>query len=45
VVPALYIIGAAAILLVLFIYRPATTFPGLVIVLLGLPVYAVLRRS
>jgi APA family basic amino acid/polyamine antiporter len=39
VVPALYILGAAAILLVLFVYRPATTWPGLVIVLLGVPVY------
>ena len=39
VLPALYIVGAAAILLVLFIYRPATTWPGLVIVLLGVPVY------
>jgi APA family basic amino acid/polyamine antiporter len=39
VVPALYIVGAAAILLVLFIYRPATTWPGLIIVLLGVPVY------
>ena len=38
-VPALYIVGAATILLVLFIYRPATTWPGLVIVLLGVPVY------
>ena len=38
-VPALYIVGAAAILFVLFAYRPATTWPGLVIVLLGLPVY------
>ncbi|HJZ71324.1 MAG TPA: amino acid permease [Vicinamibacterales bacterium] len=39
VVPALYIAGAAAILLVLFIYQSATTWPGLVIVLLGVPVY------
>jgi APA family basic amino acid/polyamine antiporter len=39
VIPALYIAGAAAILLVLFVYRPATTWPGLVIVLLGVPVY------
>lgn len=44
VVPALYILGAAAILIVLFIYRPATTFPGLAIVLLGLPMYAWFRR-
>ena len=39
VVPALYIAGAATILLVLFVYRTATTWPGLVIVLLGVPVY------
>ena len=38
-IPALYIAGATAILLVLFAYRPATTWPGLVIVLLGLPAY------
>jgi APA family basic amino acid/polyamine antiporter len=39
VVPALYIAGAATILTVLFIYRTATTWPGLIIVLLGVPVY------
>ncbi len=39
VVPALYIAGASAILLILFAYRTATTWPGLVIVLLGVPVY------
>jgi len=39
VVPALYIIGAATILVMLFVYRTATTWPGLVIVLLGVPVY------
>ena len=39
VVPALYILGAATILIVLFAYRPATTWPGLAIVVLGLPVY------
>jgi APA family basic amino acid/polyamine antiporter len=39
VVPALYIAGAVAILLVLFVYRAATTWPGLIIVLLGVPVY------
>jgi APA family basic amino acid/polyamine antiporter len=38
-VPAIYILGATTILVVLFAYRPATTWPGLVIVLLGLPVY------
>jgi basic amino acid/polyamine antiporter, APA family len=39
VLPALYIAGAAIILMVLFVYRPATTWPGLIIVLLGVPVY------
>jgi basic amino acid/polyamine antiporter, APA family len=37
--PFLYILGAAAVLVMLFIYRPATTWPGLAIVLIGLPVY------
>jgi basic amino acid/polyamine antiporter, APA family len=39
IIPALYIAGAATILIVLFIYRTATTWPGLIIVLLGVPVY------
>lgn len=39
VVPALYIVGAASVLFVLFAYRTSTTWPGLVIVLLGVPVY------
>jgi basic amino acid/polyamine antiporter, APA family len=39
VVPALYIVGAATILVVLFVYRTATTWPGLVIILLGLPAF------
>jgi APA family basic amino acid/polyamine antiporter len=44
VVPALYIVGATIILGVLFAYRPATTWPGLAIVLLGVPVYLVWRK-
>ena len=44
-VPALYILGTLTILIVLFVYRPATTFPGLVIVLLGIPFYLLMRRS
>jgi APA family basic amino acid/polyamine antiporter len=43
VVPVAYIVIAGTILLVLFAYRPATTWPGLAIVLLGIPVYWVLR--
>jgi APA family basic amino acid/polyamine antiporter len=41
VVPALYMLGAGTVLLVLFLYRTATTWPGLIIVLLGVPVYLV----
>ncbi len=45
VIPALYILGAAAVLVILFIYKPSSTWPGLVIVLIGLPVYLLFRRS
>ncbi|NBO63929.1 MAG: amino acid permease [Acidobacteria bacterium] len=41
VIPALYIAGAGAIVAILFIYQTATTWPGLVIVLTGVPVYFV----
>jgi APA family basic amino acid/polyamine antiporter len=44
IVPALYIIGAAVILGVLFIYQTATTWPGLLIVLAGVPVYFLWRN-
>jgi basic amino acid/polyamine antiporter, APA family len=43
-VPALYIMGAAVILTLLFVYRTSTTLPGLVIVVIGLPVYALFQR-
>jgi APA family basic amino acid/polyamine antiporter len=43
-VPALYILAAAVILVILFVYRPATTFPGIVIVLIGVPIYYFFRR-
>ena len=39
VTPALYILAASTILVVLFTYRPATTWPGLLIVMLGIPIY------
>jgi APA family basic amino acid/polyamine antiporter len=45
VVPGLYILGATVIVAVLFVYRPMTTWPGLVLVLLGVPVYYVWRRG
>ena len=44
-IPALYIVGAAAILVVLLIYRPATTWPGFLIVILGIPVFLWMRRN
>jgi APA family basic amino acid/polyamine antiporter len=44
-VPALYIFGAAVVVVMLFVYRPATTWPGLAIVIVGAGVYAVLPRA
>jgi len=44
-VPALYIVAAVVILAVLFLYRPATTIPGVVIVLIGVPVYFAFRAA
>jgi APA family basic amino acid/polyamine antiporter len=38
-VPAIYIIGASVITLVLLFYQTQTSWPGLVIVLTGVPVY------
>jgi len=43
-VPALYMVGGTLVLVMLFVYRPATTWPGLVITLLGLPIYLFLQR-
>jgi APA family basic amino acid/polyamine antiporter len=45
VIPAAYILAAATILVVLFAYRPSTTWPGLLIVILGIPVYYILRKT
>src|ERR1700682_1589393 len=38
-VPLLYIVAAVAIMFVLLLYKTQTTWPGLLIVLLGVPVY------
>jgi APA family basic amino acid/polyamine antiporter len=43
VVPAMYIAGASVVLVILFAYRPATTWPGLIIVILGGIVYGGLQ--
>ena len=45
IVPALYCIGAAVILAVLFIYQTTATWPGLLIVLTGVPVYFIWRQK
>ncbi|HEY4282830.1 MAG TPA: amino acid permease [Chthoniobacterales bacterium] len=45
IVPVLYILGATVILAVLFIFQTATTWPGLVIVLTGVPIYFLWRKS
>ena len=45
ILPALYIVAASAILIVLAIYRASTTWPGFAIVLLGVPIYALLQRA
>jgi APA family basic amino acid/polyamine antiporter len=44
VIPAVYILGAAVILVVLFVYQTATTWPGLVIIATGVPVYFIWRK-
>jgi basic amino acid/polyamine antiporter, APA family len=39
VIPIIYIIAATIISLVLLVYKPSTSIPGLIIVLTGVPVY------
>jgi basic amino acid/polyamine antiporter, APA family len=43
IIPALYILGASIILVVLFAYQTTATWPGLIIVLTGVPVYFIWR--
>jgi APA family basic amino acid/polyamine antiporter len=44
IVPAAYIVAASFIAFVLFAYKTQTSWPGLVIVLAGVPVYFLWRR-
>jgi basic amino acid/polyamine antiporter, APA family len=39
VMPLIYIVGCTLVLVCLFAFRPATTWPGLLIVVCGLPIY------
>ncbi len=43
--PALYILAAAFIEVMLLVYKPSYTWPGLIIVMLGVPVYYLWRRA
>jgi APA family basic amino acid/polyamine antiporter len=43
--PALYMVAVAVLLVVLLIYRPLYTWPGLLIVATGIPVYLIWRRG
>lgn len=44
VVPAIYILATLFIMVILLIYKPNYTFPGLAIVLLGIPVFFLWKR-
>ena len=45
VLPALYILLAGAICILLFVYKPKFTWPGLGIVLLGIPIYYFITKN
>lgn len=45
VIPAIYILCAAAICIDLLIFKPMYTWPGVVIVLIGIPVYFMWRKA
>lgn len=44
ILPLLYIFLAASIALILLLYKPEYTWPGLIIVLLGIPVYFLWKK-
>jgi APA family basic amino acid/polyamine antiporter len=45
VLPALYILLAATFCLALIVYKPVYTWPGLMIVLIGIPIYFITSRN
>jgi len=45
VIPSIYILTTVSILIILLIYKPGYTFPGLGIVLLGIPVFYLWRKK
>jgi basic amino acid/polyamine antiporter, APA family len=44
VIPAIYILTTITIMVILLIYKPGYTFPGLIIVFLGIPVYFIWKN-
>lgn len=45
VIPAIYILTTVIIMIILLIYKPDYTFPGLAIVLLGIPVFYIWKKT
>jgi len=44
VIPAIYILTTVTIMVILLIKKPDYTFPGLIIVILGIPVFFIWKR-
>jgi APA family basic amino acid/polyamine antiporter len=44
-IPALYIVLAATICIILLFYKPEYTWPGLIIVLIGIPIYYTIKKK
>lgn len=44
VIPAIYILTTSFIMVILLIYKPNYTFPGLILVVLGIPVYYLWKK-
>ncbi|MDN5288515.1 MAG: amino acid transporter, partial [Mucilaginibacter sp.] len=45
VLPAIYILMGLAFCTLLIIYKPQFTWPGLIIVLIGVPIYYISQRN
>ena len=45
IIPLIYIVLALIVLTILFIYKPEYTWPGLIIVILGIPVYFLWKKN
>ena len=45
VIPSLYVILATLIMVILLIFKPTYTWPGLIIVIMGVPVYFLWTRK